>query len=272
MAELPGRDGAHTGLLKVEKKGTSIAIVTINRPQALNALTKQMLIDLAHIFKTLDAAPDVKVIILTGAGRAFCSGVDLTAAEDVFKGDVKNKDIDPVIQMEVCSKPIIGAINGFAVTAGFEIALACDILVASQDAKFVDTHCKFGIFPSWGLSQKLPRIIGVNRAKEVSLTAKPLDAMSAERWGLVNRVVQSGDTLKTAIEIGEEIAQNHQDMVVRYKAVINDGFKLSLGDGAALEKERAHKYYEGMKPEQFMAMQKYISSRASTNKKPASKL
>eukprot|EP00250_Pteridium_aquilinum_P002693 c12915_g1_i1 orf=171-998(-) len=271
-ASKPGRDGASKGLVKVEKRANGIAIVTINRPQALNALTKAMLTDLALTFKTLDAAPDIKVIILTGAGRAFCSGVDLTAAQDVFKGDVNNKDLDPKIQMEACSKPIIGAINGFAVTAGFEIALACDILVASKDAKFVDTHCKFGIFPSWGLSQKLPRIIGVNRAKELSLTAKPLDAMTAERWGLVNRVVESGVVLEAAIEIGEAIVQNRQDMVVRYKAVINDGFKLSLGDGAILEKERAHKYYDGMKPEEFMAMQKYISSRASTNKKPTSKL
>ncbi|KAI5072301.1 hypothetical protein GOP47_0012407 [Adiantum capillus-veneris] len=184
----------------------------------------------------LNADSDVKVIILTGAGRAFCSGVDLTAAQDVFKGDVKNREIDPVIQMEACTKPIIGAINGFAVTAGFEIALACDILVASKDAKFIDTHCKFGIFPSWGLSQKLPRIIGLNRAKEISWSAKPLDAITAERWGLVNKVVESREVLEAAIGVGEDIIKNQQDMVVRYKGVINDGFKLSLGDGAVLEK------------------------------------
>lgn len=271
-ANAPTRDSGAKSMLKVEKRPDGIAIVTINRPQALNALTKAMLIDLASTFKALDRAQDVSVIILTGAGRAFCSGVDLTAAQDVFKGDVKNKEIDPVIQMEACSKPIIGAINGFAVTAGFEIALACDLLVASTDAKFVDTHCRFGIFPSWGLSQKLPRIIGVNRAREFSLTAKPLDAISAEKWGLVNRVVQPGEVIKAAIEIAEGIVQNHQDMVVRYKAVLNDGFKLALGDAAALEKERAHKYYEGMKPEQFVAMQKYISGRASMSKKPVAKL
>ncbi|MCO5548902.1 hypothetical protein L7F22_002364 [Adiantum nelumboides] len=235
-AKDPGRDGASTGLVKAEKRENGVAIITINRPQALNALTKGMLTDLANFIKALDTDSNVKVIILTGAGRAFCSGVDLTAAQDVFKGDVRNKDIDPVIQMEACSKPIIGAVNGFAVTAGFEIALACDILVASKDAKFVDTHCKFGIFPSWGLSQKLPRIIGVNRAKEISWTAKPLDALTAERWGLVNKVVEPKEVLDTAIGIGEAIVQNQQDMVVRYKGVINDGFKLSLGDGAALEK------------------------------------
>ncbi|KAH7299274.1 hypothetical protein KP509_24G003200 [Ceratopteris richardii] len=231
-----------------------------------------MFIDFATLIKALDADRDVKVIILTGAGRAFCSGVDLTAAQDIFKGDVKNKEIDPVIQMEECSKPIIGAINGFAVTAGFEIALTCDILVASKDAKFVDTHCKFGIFPSWGLSQKLPRIIGVNRAKELSLTGKALDAATAERWGLVNKVVESKEVLKAAIAIAEEIVQNQQDMVVHYKRIINDGFRLSFGDGAALEKERAHKFYENMTSESFKSMQKYIASRASTNRQSTSKL
>ncbi|KAH7299271.1 hypothetical protein KP509_24G003200 [Ceratopteris richardii] len=260
------------GLIKLEKHGNGIAIITINRPEALNALTKAMFIDFATLIKALDADRDVKVIILTGAGRAFCSGVDLTAAQDIFKGDVKNKEIDPVIQMEECSKPIIGAINGFAVTAGFEIALTCDILVASKDAKFVDTHCKFGIFPSWGLSQKLPRIIGVNRAKELSLTGKALDAATAERWGLVNKVVESKEVLKAAIAIAEEIVQNQQDMVVHYKRIINDGFRLSFGDGAALEKERAHKFYENMTSESFKSMQKYIASRASTNRQSTSKL
>lgn len=102
--------------------------------------------DLARAFKALDRDDSVRVIILSGSGRAFCSGVDLTAAEDVFKGDVKDIESDTVAQMELCRKPIIGAINGFAVTAGFEIALACDILVASKGAKFLDSHARFGFW------------------------------------------------------------------------------------------------------------------------------
>ena len=98
--------------------------------------------DMAQAFKSLDADPSVGVIILSGSGRAFCSGVDLTSAEDVFKGDVKDVESDPVAQMERCRKVIIGAVSGFAVTAGFEIALACDVLVASTDAKFIDTHAR----------------------------------------------------------------------------------------------------------------------------------
>ncbi|GLJ45983.1 hypothetical protein SUGI_0968340 [Cryptomeria japonica] len=231
-----------------------------------------MLNDLAKAFKFLNGDADVKVIIFTGVGRAFCSGVDLTDAQSVFKGDVENMDTDPVYQMEHCKKPIIGAINGYAVTAGFELALACDILIASTDAKFIDTHCKFGIFPSWGLSQKLPRLIGVNCAREVSLTAMPLDAQLAEKWGLVSRVVPPMELLKTAHSIAESIARNHEDLVLRYKAVINDGIRLPFGEAIKLEKERAFKYYKEMPPEMFTQMQKFISGQSSKKTTPSSKL
>eukprot|EP00249_Psilotum_nudum_P012893 c24030_g1_i1 orf=366-1193(+) len=258
--------------LVLVEKVNGIATITINRPNALNALTRDMITDLARIFKSLDRDTDTKVIIITGAGRAFCSGVDLAAAQAVFKGNVKDKENDPVSQMEACRKPIIGAINGYAVTAGFEISLSCDILIASTDAKFVDTHCKFGIFPSWGLSQKLPRIIGINRARELSFTAIPLDAELAERWGLVSRVVTPAELVMTAQKIAEAIIQNQQDMVLHYKKIINDGYKLSFGDALILEKERAYAYYDQMVPEQFAAMQKFISGRSSVSKKPVAKL
>lgn len=260
-------------LILVKKKENGIACITINRPKSMNSLTKNMITDLAKAFKSLDGDTLVKVIIITGAGRAFCSGVDLTAAQDVFKGDVKNMDTDPVYQMEHCRKPIIGAINGYAVTGGFEIALACDILIAGTEAKFIDTHSKFGIFPSWGLSQKLPRIIGVNRAKEVSLTAMPLNAQVAEKWGLVSRLVPPAELMKTAESIAKSIAGNHENMVLKYKAVINDGMKLALGDALELEKKLAHSYYEGMHPEMFTKMQKFISGQSSQKKtRPPSKL
>ena len=132
-------------LILVKREPDGIAYVTINRPKSLNSLTKSMMRDMAQAFKALDRDESVRVIILSGSGRAFCSGVDLTAAEDVFKGDVKDIESDPVAQIERARKPIIGAIGGFAVTAGFEIALACDILVAAKGAKFVDTHARLFI-------------------------------------------------------------------------------------------------------------------------------
>ncbi|PKA54675.1 1,4-Dihydroxy-2-naphthoyl-CoA synthase, peroxisomal [Apostasia shenzhenica] len=255
--------------IRLERRPSGVAVVTINRPESLNSLTRPMMVELARIFNALDGDPAVGAVVITGRGRAFCSGVDLTAAEEVFKGDVKNEETDLVIQMERCRKPIVGAVAGFAVTAGFEIALACDLIVAGRGAKFIDTHSRFGIFPSWGLSQKLSRVIGLNRAREVSLTCKPLSAEMAEKWGLVNHVVDNSEVLSKAIELAEAILQNNKDMVLRYKSVINDGFKLDLSHALKLEKERAHKYYDGMSKEQFAQMQKIISSRSS---KPASKL
>lgn len=248
---------------------TGLAHVTINRPQSLNSLTKSMITDLAAAFKTLDADDAVKVIILSGNGRAFCSGVDLTAASTVFKGDVKDVETDAVAQMERCRKPIIGAVKGFAVTAGFEIVLACDVVVAAKGTKFIDTHARFGIFPSWGLSQKLSRIIGPNRAREVSLAAVPLTAEQAEKWGLVNHVVDESELLNKAREVAEAIMRNNHDLVLRYKSVINDGWKVNLDQALKMEKERAHDYYDGMTPEQFKKMHVFIASRSS---RPTSKL
>ncbi|KAL1334945.1 hypothetical protein HN51_063880 [Arachis hypogaea] len=253
-------------LILVNREPNGVAIITINRPGSLNSLTRPMMVDLAQAFKALDQDHSVKVIILTGSGRSFCSGVDLTAAEDVFKGDVKDPESDPVIQMDRCRKPIIGAIKGFAITAGFEISLACDILVAAKGSKFIDTHARFGIFPSWGLSQKLSRIIGVNKAREVSLTATPLTAEVAEKLGFVNHVVEDSEVLKKSREIAEAIMKNNQDLVLRYKSVINDGIKLDLGRALSLEKERAHDYYNGMTKEQFKKMQEFIAGRKKPSK------
>lgn len=254
-------------LIVVTRDSGGIAGVTINRPKSLNSLTKSMMTELAQAFKALDADDSVRVIILSGSGRAFCSGVDLTAAEDVFKGDVKDVETDSVAQMERCRKPIVGAIAGFAVTAGFEIALACDIIVAAKGTKFIDTHARFGIFPSWGLSQKLSRIIGPNKAREVSLGAIPLTAEQAEKLGFVNHVVEGSELMSKAREIAEAIAKNNQDLVLRYKSVINDGLRLNLADALALEKERAHSYYDGMTKEQFKKMQEFIAGRSSGKSK-----
>ncbi|KAG9457815.1 hypothetical protein H6P81_002323 [Aristolochia fimbriata] len=257
------RSSAPEPLIKIDCSPRGIGFITINRPKSLNSLTRAMIVDLARAFKRLDADDSVKVIVLTGSGKAFCSGIDLTAAEEVFKGDVTDKETDAVCQMERCRKPIIGAVGGFAVTAGFELSLACDILVASKDAKFVDTHARFGIFPSWGLSQKLSRIIGPNRAREVSLSCMPITAEMAEKWGLVNHVVEKSELMTKAQQIAEAIIDNNQDMVLRYKAVLNDGFKKKLAEGLRLEKKRAHKFYDGMSREEFDKMQKFIASRSS---------
>lgn len=138
MGSAPGEEG----LILVRRLPSGVAQVVINRPNSLNSLTRPMIVELAGAIRSLDADDSVGAVVLSGAGRSFCSGVDLTAAEAVFKGDVKDPLTDPVYQMEHCRKPIVGAVRGFAVTAGFEIALACDVLVAGHDAVFLDTHAR----------------------------------------------------------------------------------------------------------------------------------
>jgi enoyl-CoA hydratase len=176
-------------VILVEKHGET-AVVTLNRPQAMNALSRELRAAIAETFDALEADPGVRVAILTGAGKAFCAGLDLKElgqGADAVQGTVTTRD--PVTSMGRFSGPIIGAINGVAITGGFEIALACDVLICSSEARFADTHGRVGILPGWGLSQKLSRTIGIYRAKELSLTGNFMTASQAHDWGLANRVV-----------------------------------------------------------------------------------
>jgi enoyl-CoA hydratase len=130
---------------------------------------------------------------------------------------------------------VIGAINGAAITGGFEVALACDILIGSTKARFADTHARVGIMPGWGLSQKLSRLIGISRAKELSLSGNFLDAETAVAWGLLNRVVEPDALVPTALKLAADIASAPTAKVQAYKRIINDGFAVSFADGMKLE-------------------------------------
>ena len=134
-----------------------------------------------------------------------------------------------------CPKPIIGAINGFAVTGGFELALACDFLYAADTAKFADTHARVGLLPGWGLSQKLPRLVGINRAREISFSGNYFSAEQAMEWGLVNAVYPQNELLEAALDIAHQISTALPDALYRIKAMMNQGWEMTLGDG--LEKE-----------------------------------
>jgi enoyl-CoA hydratase len=227
-------------LIEVERCG-EYAVVTLNRPEAMNALSAALRAELARTVRDLEADPAIRVLILTGAGtRAFTAGLDLkelgSGASSV--GDAVDSE-DPVTAMGRFSGPIIGAINGVAITGGFELALACDVLIASENARFADTHARVGIMPGWGLSQKLSRAIGISRAKELSLTGNFLDARTAEAWGLVNRVVPADDLLPTCRRLAEDMLSVDPVMLKSYRKLIDDGFAASFGEGLRLEQERA---------------------------------
>lgn len=217
-------------------RASGYAEVTMYRPEKLNALNPQLQVELGQVLHELDADPAVQAIILTGAGRAFTAGIDLKNIGPSLgmEGDQDNalrvfRIIDEI------QTPIIGAINGFAVTGGMEIALACDILVASTEARFADTHCLIGVIPGAGLSQKLSRIVGMPRAMYMSLTGAYITAQQAYDFGLVSHVVQPDDLLPTAREIAATIAGAHSETVRAVKALIKAGARETLGDALGRE-------------------------------------
>jgi enoyl-CoA hydratase len=226
----------------VEKDPTGYAVITLNRPKAMNALSRQLRYDLGDAMATLEADPAVRVVIVTGAGRAFCAGLDLKELGAGVQNGATNPDgpdaRDVKKSMDQFRGPIIGAINGVAVTGGFELALACDVLIASSEARFADTHGRVGLMPGWGLSQKLPRMIGISRAKEMSFTGNFIDAETAERWGLVNHVVPPSQLMPLARKMASDMLGCLPHMLTGYKAVIDDGYATTFGEGMRLEKER----------------------------------
>ena len=221
-------------------RGEGIATVTLNRPEAMNALSRALRADLAAAMRELASDEAVRAIVLTGAGeRAFTAGLDLKElgadTTNLGAANADGADENPVKAIELCPQPVIGAINGVAITGGFEVALACDILIASTNARFADTHARVGILPGWGLSQKLSRIIGIGRSKELSLTGNFLDAQAACDWGLVNRVVAPEALLPAAHAIARDIAGIDPAMIRPYKRLIDDGYGLPFGEALAFE-------------------------------------
>ena len=243
-----------------------VATVTLNRPEAMNALSKALRARLFEVMTMLDGDDSVRAVVLTGAGtRAFTAGLDLkelgSEAGALGAANAEGADENPVKAIEVCRKPVIGAINGAAITGGFEVALACDVLIASTNARFADTHARVGIYPGWGLSQKLSRLIGISRAKELSFTGNFLDAATAQAWGLVNRVVSPEDLLPTAQQLARDMASIDPAFLRNYKALIDEGYALPFGEGLALEATRSSAANSAVKPEEVEARRLAVQAR-----------
>lgn len=243
-----------------------VATVTLNRPQAMNALNRAMRRALHDTMRAVDGDPAVRAVVLTGAGtRAFTAGLDLKElGSDTLALGAANADSaadNPVKAIEHCRKPVIGAINGVAITGGFEVALACDVLVASTNARFADTHARVGIMPGWGLSQKLSRMIGLSRAKELSFTGNFLDAATAQAWGLVNHVVDPEALLPLARRLAGDMAQIDPAFLVRYKALIDRGYAASLDEGMLLEGRVSRAANSAVRPEDVEARRAAVQQR-----------
>jgi enoyl-CoA hydratase len=202
-----------------------IATVTLNRPGARNALSSEVLRRLPELLREADGRDDVDVIILTGSDPAFCAGLDLkelgssggnlgggSGADGSANGDGVRGPFPRLV------KPLIGAVNGVAITGGFELALNCDFLVASEHAKFGDTHTRVGVMPGWGLTVLLPQAIGVRRAREMSFTGNFMLAEEALQFGLVNHVVAHADLLPYTRKLATDIIGNEQAGVRQIRA------------------------------------------------------
>ncbi len=248
-------------IILVERDGP-VAIVTLNRPDALNALSRALRAKLVETFDALATDGEIRAVVLTGAGRAFTAGVDLKeAGETGFALGADGGDIDIARSLGAYPWPIIGAINGFAITGGFELALMCDVLLASENAKFADTHARVGIMPGWGLSQKLSRLIGVSRAKELSFTGNFLDAETAARWGLVNRVYAADELVPAAVKLAHDMCSTQPDLLKNYKAVIDEGFAMAFGPALEMEIKRSAEHAAGVSAEAVEAARKQVTER-----------
>jgi enoyl-CoA hydratase len=250
-------------LLVDEEDG--VVTLTLNRPQALNALSRELRSALVAALDRLAQDPHVGVLILTGAGRAFTAGLDLKELGDTGRGagatEAAVADGDVIQAMGRCPQPIIGAINGFAVTGGFEIALACDLLVCSSDARFADTHARVGVMPGWGLSQKLSRTIGIYRAKELSLTGNYLTAAQAAEWGLVNRVVAPEEVLPLCKALARDMLSCDPVVLRAYKRVIDEGYAQTFAAGLRTENEAARAHARTLTPETIAARRAGVQAR-----------
>lgn len=216
-----------------------IATITLHRPEARNALSRALMRSLASAMARAEADDAVDVIVLTGTDPAFSAGVDL---KELGTGKVEESVLAPLADPDTpmrpwapTTKPVIGAINGVAITGALELALQCDFLVASERARFADTHSRVGVMPGWGLTVLLPQAIGVRRAREMSFTGNFVDAHTALAWGLVNHVVPHDDLIDTARRLALDICGNDQPGVRQIRSTYAAVTSTTVADGIGIE-------------------------------------
>ncbi|UCF59397.1 MAG: enoyl-CoA hydratase/isomerase family protein [Candidatus Bathyarchaeota archaeon] len=228
-----------TNLLYEKKDG--IATITINRPKALNALNEETLPEFLSSLENAEKDENVRVIVITGAGeKAFCAGLDLKTVKDisVIKAvETSRLGQKLTLAIEELGKPVIAAINGYALGGGLELAMACDISIASENARIGQTEVNVGLIPGWGGTQRLPRLVGKGIAKELIFTGKMIDAKTAERLGLINMVVPP-EKLKSAVEELAKVIMSKPPIAIKLaKELINSSIETDQGTGLVHEAE-----------------------------------
>jgi enoyl-CoA hydratase len=222
-------------LLSVQDR---IATLTVNRPDKLNALNSALIGELGSAMDELQAREDVAGIILTGAGRAFVAGADiseLTAVSALEGKRLARRGQEIFRQFEISPKPTIAAVNGFALGGGCELAMSCQIRIASEAAKFGQPEVKLGLVPGYGGTQRLPRLVGRGRALQLLLTGEMIDAAEAHRIGLVNRVVSGDQLISTATALIQQMLTNAPLAVAACIDMVDRGLEMPLDDALSLE-------------------------------------
>lgn len=218
----------------------NIGYVTINRPNALNALNRDVLSELDHVFRYIDTADEVKCAIVTGAGRAFVAGADIAEMSQLNTTEGRDMTIQGQRVMELIEnidKPVIAAVNGFALGGGCELSMACDVRIASEKAKFGQPEVNLGIIPGYGGTQRLPRLVGKGMAKYLIYGAEMIDANEAYRIGLVQKVVAPEELIPEAERYAKLVCTKAPISIKMAKTAINTGMNLDLKSGVAFEAE-----------------------------------
>lgn len=247
-----------------------IATITLNRPKQRNALSGETIRALQAAVGFAQGNDAIDVIILTGADPAFCAGLDL---KELGSGAGTLTSTQPTASTPIAErgplppgpKPVIGAINGAAITGGFELALACDFLVASDQARFADTHARVGIQPWWGLTVLLPQAIGLRRAREMSATGNFCDAQTALDWGLVNHVVPHDELLPFTRSLAADITSSDQRAVRQIYSTYATGSLVTDGDAWLVESDVAAAWQgQGLDPDEIERRRQGVTDRGRT--------
>ena len=232
---------AYETILVEQKNGVST--ITMNRPVVLNAITTTMLTELKQAVDEAGTASDIGVVVLTGMGRAFSAGVDLKA---LGKLPLDNGAIGPILDdparalirsIQTLPKVVIAKVNGFCFTGALELALACDLMVVAEEAKLGDTHAKWGLRPTWGMSARLPQAVGFRKARELSFTADTFTGRDAAAWGIANRAVPSAELDTTVQTLVDKILANSRDSLAAYKVLYNQGSGKTVSEAVAFEEK-----------------------------------
>lgn len=238
------------------EKKDGVARITLNRPETLNALSPDLLSEIEAAFADIERDEGIKAVVIAAKGRAFCAGADLKAIKEILPSPPKAEEFIRLVHrvfnsIERSAKPVICAVHGMALAGGLELVNACDIVIASEEARLGDQHINFGLIPGGGDSQRLPRMIGLKKAKELLLTGDWLSAAEAERIGLVNKVVPA-DKLEEAVnEMVDKVTKNKSPLAAKHlKSLINDGMQADLYSALELEIQTTLNHFKFYDPQE----------------------